>query len=53
MEKYKGVNANSMVYSALEQIRLLEDMGYNEIKVSLKASNVRLTIEAYEKFQRL
>lgn len=53
LEKYKGVNANSMVYSALEQIRLLEDMGYNEIKVSLKASNVRLTIEAYEKISEI
>ncbi|NLX61744.1 MAG: flavodoxin-dependent (E)-4-hydroxy-3-methylbut-2-enyl-diphosphate synthase [Tissierellia bacterium] len=53
LEKYNGVNANSMVYSALEQIRLLEDMNYEEIKVSLKASNVRLTIEAYEKISEI
>ena len=49
LEKYKGVNENSMVYSALEQIRLLEDMGFYDIKVSLKASNVALTVKAYEK----
>lgn len=53
LEKYNGVNADSMVYSALEQIRLLEDMNYEEIKVSLKASNVRLTIEAYEKISEI
>ncbi len=38
-----------MVYSALEQIRLLEDMDFYDIKISLKASNVLLTIKAYEK----
>ncbi|MBU5254792.1 flavodoxin-dependent (E)-4-hydroxy-3-methylbut-2-enyl-diphosphate synthase [Tissierella praeacuta] len=49
LEKYNGVNENSMVYSALEQIRLLEDMDFYDIKISLKASNVPLTIKAYEK----
>lgn len=49
LDEYNGVNEDSMVYSALEQIRLLEDMGFYNIKVSLKASNVDLTIRAYEK----
>lgn len=49
MEKYDGVNENSMVYSALEQINILEDMNFNDIKISLKASNVPLTVKAYEK----
>lgn len=49
LDKYNGVNEDSMVYSALEQIRLLEDMGFYDIKVSLKASNVALTVKAYEK----
>jgi len=53
LEKYNGVNADSMVYSALEQVRLLEDMGHEDIKISLKASNVRLTIEAYEKISEM
>ncbi|NLW22319.1 MAG: flavodoxin-dependent (E)-4-hydroxy-3-methylbut-2-enyl-diphosphate synthase [Tissierellia bacterium] len=52
LEKYGGVNENSMVYSALEQIRLIESMGYEEIKVSLKASSVPLTIKAYEKISQ-
>ena len=38
-----------MVYSALEHIRLLEDMNYEDIKISLKASSVPLTIKTYEK----
>ena len=49
LEKYNGVNEESMVYSALEQIRLLESLNFFDIKVSLKASNVPLTIKAYEK----
>lgn len=53
LEKYNGVNAYSMVYSALEQVKLLEDMNYEEIKISLKASNVGLTIEAYEKISQI
>lgn len=53
LEKYNGVNADSIVYSALEQIRLLEDMDFYDIKVSLKASDVSLTIEAYEKMAEM
>lgn len=53
LEKYNGVNEDSMVYSALEQIRLLEDMNFYDIKISLKASNVPLTIKAYEKMSQM
>lgn len=53
LEKYNGVNEDSMVYSALEQIRLLEDMDFYDIKISLKASNVPLTIKAYEKMSNI
>lgn len=53
LEKYNGVNADSMVESALEHVRLVEDMGYEEIKLSLKASNVLLTIESYKKMSQL
>nr|WP_300004581.1 flavodoxin-dependent (E)-4-hydroxy-3-methylbut-2-enyl-diphosphate synthase [Tissierella sp.] len=49
LEKYKGVNEDSMVESALEQIRILEDMDFRDIKISLKASNVPLSIKAYSK----
>lgn len=53
LEKYNGVNADSMVYSALEHIRLIEKMNYDNIKVSLKASNVPLTIETHKKASNL
>lgn len=49
LEKYDGVNENSMVYSALENIKILEDMNFNNIKISLKATNVSLTIRSYMK----
>lgn len=48
LDQYGGVNEKSMVYSALEQVRLLESLDFFDIKVSLKASNVPLTIKAYE-----
>lgn len=48
LEKYNGVNADSIVYSALEQIRYLEDLDFHDIIISLKASNVPLTIDSYK-----
>jgi len=48
LEKYNGVNEYSMVYSAMEQIQLLESMDFSDIKISLKSSNVPLTIKAYK-----
>ncbi|MCR2042734.1 flavodoxin-dependent (E)-4-hydroxy-3-methylbut-2-enyl-diphosphate synthase [Anaerosalibacter massiliensis] len=49
LEKYGGVNEDSIVYSALEHIRILEDMNYTNIKISLKATDVPLTIKSYLK----
>lgn len=49
IERYNGVNENSMVYSALEHVRILEDLNYNNIKISLKATDVALTINSYKK----
>jgi (E)-4-hydroxy-3-methylbut-2-enyl-diphosphate synthase len=49
LEKYGGPTAAGMIESALGHIRLLEEEGYNKIKVSLKASSVPLMIEAYRK----
>jgi (E)-4-hydroxy-3-methylbut-2-enyl-diphosphate synthase len=48
VDKYKGVNKYSMVESALEQVRIIEKSGYENIVISLKSSDVRLTHEAYE-----
>lgn len=48
LDQYGGVNEKSMVFSALEQVKLLESLDFFDIKISLKASNVSLTIKAYE-----
>lgn len=50
LDKFSGVNASSICYSALEEIELLEKNNFYDIAVSLKASSVNLTIESYRKF---
>jgi (E)-4-hydroxy-3-methylbut-2-enyl-diphosphate synthase len=47
LEKYGHPTAEAMVESALGHIRLLEELDYREIKVSLKSSDVRRTVAAY------
>lgn len=47
LEKYGHPTAEAMVESALGHIRILEDLKYQEIKISLKASDVTKTVEAY------
>ena len=47
LEKYGGVTAEAMVESALEHIRILEDENFTDIKISLKAHDVPLTLAAY------
>ncbi|MEA4925395.1 MAG: flavodoxin-dependent (E)-4-hydroxy-3-methylbut-2-enyl-diphosphate synthase [Syntrophomonadaceae bacterium] len=47
IEKYGTVCAEAMVDSALDNIKILEDMDFREIKISLKSSSVLLTLEAY------
>lgn len=53
IEKYKGVNEYSMVYSALEQVEILESLDFNDIKISLKASDVSLSIASYKKISEM
>ncbi len=48
IEKTYGATAQGMVQSALSNIRILEDLGFYDIKVSLKASDVEKTVAAYE-----
>jgi (E)-4-hydroxy-3-methylbut-2-enyl-diphosphate synthase len=47
LQKYEGPTAEGMVESGLRHIRVLEDVGFNEIKISLKASDPLMMIEAY------
>lgn len=53
LDKFGGVNENSIVESALEEINVLESMNFKDIKVSLKASNVNLTLNANRKFAKV
>ncbi len=47
LQKYGHPTAEAMVESALGHIRILEDLGFDLVKVSLKASDIRRTVEAY------
>ena len=48
-EKY-GPTAEAMVASALEYLKIFEDAGCNNLKVSLKSSDLRISIEAARRF---
>ena len=48
LNKYQCINAQAMVESACEHIKILEDLNYDKIVISLKASSVPLTIKAYD-----
>ena len=51
LKKY-GCSAQAMVEAALRHIRILEDLNYNEIKVSVKASQIDLMLESYRKLSK-
>lgn len=53
LNKFGGVNVDSMVYSAMEHIKILEDLNYENIKVSLKATDISLTIDSYRKISNM
>jgi (E)-4-hydroxy-3-methylbut-2-enyl-diphosphate synthase len=46
--KHGGPSAEAMVESAMRYVTLLESLGFDQIKISLKSSNVVNTIKAYE-----
>jgi len=52
LQKYGYPTADGMVESALDHIRILEELDFHDIIVSLKASDIRLAVEAYEKAAR-
>lgn len=47
LAKHKEASAAAMVESALRHIRILEDLDFFDIKISLKASDIWRTLEAY------
>ncbi|NTW57702.1 MAG: flavodoxin-dependent (E)-4-hydroxy-3-methylbut-2-enyl-diphosphate synthase [Nitrospirae bacterium] len=52
LEKYGHPTPEAIVESAFGHIRILEDLDYREVKVSLKASDVLTTVEAYRLFAK-
>jgi (E)-4-hydroxy-3-methylbut-2-enyl-diphosphate synthase len=47
IRKYKGITSEALVSSALEYIKIIEDMGHSELKISIKAPDVLSTITSY------
>ena len=47
LEKYGKVTAEALVESALQHVRILEALDFHDMKISLKAHDVPLTLEAY------
>lgn len=52
-QKFAGNTVQAMAESALRHVRILEREGFEEIVLSLKASDVRTTVEAYREISRL
>ncbi|MCI6466080.1 MAG: flavodoxin-dependent (E)-4-hydroxy-3-methylbut-2-enyl-diphosphate synthase [Faecalicatena sp.] len=48
LEKYGGVTAEGIVESALDKIRMIEEMGYDNLVVSIKSSDVMMCVKAHE-----
>lgn len=48
INKYEGINAQSLTACALDAVRQVEELGIEDIVISLKSSNPLLTIEAYK-----
>lgn len=46
--KYGGVTAEGLVESALEKLRLIEEMGYDRLVISIKSSDVLMCVRAHE-----
>lgn len=48
IEKYGGVTAEGLVESALDKVRMIEEMYYDQIVISIKSSDVLMSIKAHE-----
>ena len=48
VEKYHGVTAEGLVESALDKVKLIEDMGYDNLVISIKSSDVMMCAKAHE-----
>lgn len=48
VEKYHGVTAQGIVESALDKVRMIEELGYENLVVSIKSSDVMMCVKAHE-----
>ncbi|MCI8374404.1 MAG: flavodoxin-dependent (E)-4-hydroxy-3-methylbut-2-enyl-diphosphate synthase [Lachnospiraceae bacterium] len=48
LEKYGGVTPEGLVESALDKVHLIEDLGYEELVISIKSSDVLMCAKAHE-----
>ncbi|NLL76519.1 MAG: flavodoxin-dependent (E)-4-hydroxy-3-methylbut-2-enyl-diphosphate synthase [Clostridiales bacterium] len=48
IEKYGGVTAQGIVESALEKVKMIEDLDYDNLVISIKSSDVLMCIKAHE-----
>lgn len=48
VEKYHGVTAEGLVESALDKVRIIEEMGYDNLVISIKSSDVMMCARAHE-----
>lgn len=48
VEKYGGVTAEGIVESALDKVRIIEDLDYDNLVISIKSSNVMMCVKAHE-----
>ena len=48
VEKYGGVTAEGIVESALDKVRMIEELGYENLVISIKSSDVLMCVKAHE-----
>ncbi|MDD7738705.1 MAG: flavodoxin-dependent (E)-4-hydroxy-3-methylbut-2-enyl-diphosphate synthase [Fusicatenibacter sp.] len=48
VEKYHGVTAEGLVESALDKVKIIEDLGYDNLVISIKSSDVMMCAKAHE-----
>ena len=52
IEKYGGVTAEGLVESALDKVKIIEDLGYDNLVISIKSSDVMMCVKAHELIAR-
>lgn len=52
VQRFSGVTAEGLVISALDKVHLIEDMGYDNLVISIKSSDVILSAKAHEEIAK-